>query len=44
MVVEWGDEEEQMMKFLDSEFFYIYESDDSVLIIKYKNPCLCSEQ
>ena len=46
MVVEWGDEEEQMsdQNILDSEFFYIYESDDSVFDgTKYKKLCLLIE-
>lgn len=47
MVVEWGDEEEQMsdQNILDSEFFYIYESDDSVFDgTKYKKLCLLASE
>ena len=45
-VIEWGDEDEQMsdQEILDSEFFYIYESDDTVFdIFKYKSLCLLAE-
>ena len=42
-VLEWGDEEEQMsdQEILDSEFFYLYETDDSLFDgTKYKKLCL----
>ena len=46
-VLEWGDEEEQMsdQEILDSEFFYVYESDDSVFDgTKYKKLCLIASE
>ena len=47
IVLEWGDEEEQMsdQEILDSEFFYVYESDDSVFDgTKYKKLCLIASE
>jgi len=46
-VLEWGDEEEQMsdQEILDSEFFYLYETDDSVFDgTKYKKLCLIASE
>ena len=46
-VIEWGDEEDQMsdQQILDSEFFYLYESDDSVFDgAKYKKLCLIASE
>jgi len=46
-VIEWGDEDEQMsdQNILDSEFFYLYESDDSIFDgTKYKKLCLIASE
>ena len=46
-VIEWGDEEEQMSdeEILNSEFFYLYETDDSTFDgVKYKKLCLIAAE
>ncbi len=46
-VLEWGDEEEQMSdeNILESEFLYLYESDDAVFdAAKYKKLCLIASE
>jgi hypothetical protein len=46
-VIEWGDEEDQMndQEILNSEFFYLYENDDSVFDgTKYKKLCLIAAE
>ena len=45
-VIEWGDEKRKMsdQQILDSEFFYLYETDDSVFDgTKYKKLCLIAD-